>query len=158
MIIPFGGENDTCGVEFNTVSGTYWVEIEVHSNNTVETEFDRIFNVTCDNTIDQPKAEYILDLYPIPSNDNQRSTNIEHGKTYFLDAFMPSFDDETKYGNNFRITNCIIETVDDTNAIEIINSNGCSSDPKLISEIDYSNGYATTNISSINPYLKNAKN
>uniref|UniRef100_A0AC34GUC3 ZP domain-containing protein n=1 Tax=Panagrolaimus sp. ES5 TaxID=591445 RepID=A0AC34GUC3_9BILA len=158
MIIPFGGgENDQCGVIFDKKTETYWVEVEVHYHNVVVAKYDQVFNVTCDNTsiIDQPlKIEYLLDLYPVPNNDNQKSTN--NGNTYFLDAFVSNFDDEITYGSRYQMTDCEIKS-DDKNAIEIIDSNGCSTDPKFITDIVYTNGYASANISSINPFLKMLK-
>uniref|UniRef100_A0A914XWN7 ZP domain-containing protein n=1 Tax=Panagrolaimus superbus TaxID=310955 RepID=A0A914XWN7_9BILA len=62
MIIPFGGKNDKCGVKFNTISETYWVEITVHYHKILETEYDRIFNVTCDKNIivSEPEFNFLL--------------------------------------------------------------------------------------------------
>uniref|UniRef100_A0A914Q0D4 ZP domain-containing protein n=1 Tax=Panagrolaimus davidi TaxID=227884 RepID=A0A914Q0D4_9BILA len=141
----------------------YWVEVEVHPHNAIISDLDPVFNVSCNtNSMSyQPKIDYFLELYPLPETTNPTTTNNQatfespktNGKTYILDAFMASIDDVLKYRNHFKMTNCIVES-EGTAAIEIIDSNGCSTNQKQITNVVYTDEWASVNMTDVNPYLK----
>uniref|UniRef100_A0AC34F2E8 Uncharacterized protein n=1 Tax=Panagrolaimus sp. ES5 TaxID=591445 RepID=A0AC34F2E8_9BILA len=159
--IPFSDNkniDNQCGIKFDKVIGVYWVEVVVHKDLIDGNEYERIFNVSCDinkSMTYQPKFDYFLELYPFLPIDKQETPE-NNGKIYILDAFMASFDDFERYRNLFKMTNCFVES-ENGSAVEIIDSNGCSKNPKFVTNVAYKNEWASFNLSSVNQYMKISK-